>query len=96
MSDLLRILYRPGYDKRPPGNGMPRAHTEAAYATWAELGEHLEAKMMKPLHWEQDRFVAHVNDTLDTITHAERVFLEIERIEGAKAFYTVDYDPLRY
>ncbi|HXI78301.1 MAG TPA: hypothetical protein VNH21_14255 [Steroidobacteraceae bacterium] len=90
MSDLLRLLYRPDEVHRAPGNAMPRDPADRA-----EIHDFLSARMIKPLHWSDGEYHAHVKDTLETMTWAERIWTEIEMTQAVPSYYTSDYDPLR-
>ena len=52
--------------------------------------------MMRPLHASDDDFQQRVKAETDSMTLAERVFVEIEMTQRNRTFYSADYDPLAY
>lgn len=94
MTDV-RCLYRPGVEPPGRGGGAPSGPGRPAQEARRDLGEYLDSVLMRPL-WSsnQDRS-GQIESALDTLTPAERVFLEIEMQQRRGSFYSADYDPLR-
>ncbi len=91
MSDLLRLLYRPGQPHRgPPDAAAPRYPADRD-----DMKDYLATKLMKPLYRSEMEHQRHVRDTVEAMTWAECIWTEIEMMQGAKSYYISDYDPLR-
>ena len=90
-----RILFDPNREIPRPGDGAPRAvGSEATKARYA-LGEYLDAVLPRPLLFDDAQAQGRIEQALDTMTRAERVYLEIEMTERARRLHSFDYDPLR-
>lgn len=109
MSDLLRVLYRPGYEQLPAGGGMPKGNSKEAQKALGQIGEYLLAHRLKPVPLRELSAAdlrmgvrggglsdEDVLQTMDAMTISDRIHLEIEMIESGGASYASDYDPLRY
>ena len=59
------------------------------------MAEFLHGALMKPLHHSTQQHRLSVEQALNTMSHAERVYLEIEMTERAKVMHSYDYDALR-
>lgn len=77
-------------DRSPPnlGSGSPRGHEQAAREQRAALGQYLLVDIGVPADLLEDR--------LDKMTLAERVFAEVEMQSRLQVMHSYDYDPLRY
>ena len=93
----IRSLYRPGRESPGHGNGAPTGHSKESMQARLELMSFLDSTLPKPLHHSSSmERAAQIESCLNTMTLAERVFLEIEMQSRKPTFYTSDYDPLRY
>jgi hypothetical protein len=85
-----RCIHRANRVDMPTTNVAPRdPHDRQAMA------EFLGAKLMKPLYHSAQQHHMSVEHSLNTMSHAERVYLEIEMTERTKAMHSYDYDALR-
>ncbi len=99
MSDLLRVLYSPQPNPQrlaPADPFLPRGHTKDAITARQAISDYLAAQMMRPLHASDEDFDRRVKAETDSMTLAERVFVEIEMTQRNRTFYSADYDPLAY
>jgi hypothetical protein len=94
MSDV-RVLFDPNRRTFPPANGAPKAIGRAGTEARHHLGEYLDAVLHRPLAFNDEQAHARVETALDTMTRAERVYLEIEMQSRARILHSFDYDPLR-
>ena len=95
MSDV-RVLFDPHRIAPQPGDGAPRAHGgRDMVQARQQLGEYLDAKLMRPLYCDDAQQHQRVETALDTMTRAERIVLEIEMTERVRQSHSFDYDPLR-
>lgn len=94
MSDV-RVLFDPNRVKPQPGNGAPKAVGKAATDERYRLGEYLDAVLHQPLGINDEQRQARVEQSLDTMTRAERVYLEIDMQARSRVLHSFDYDPLR-
>lgn len=94
MSDV-RVLFDPNRIALPPGNGAPRAVGKAATEERYRLGEYLDAVLQVPLGSNDSQRQQRVEQSLDTMTRAERVYLEIEMQSRSRVLHSFDYDALR-
>lgn len=94
MSDT-RCLFRPDHVTAPPGNGAPRAIGREGTEARFRIGEFLDAALMRPLYFDEAQQQQRVEHSLDTMTQAERVYLEIEMMDRATIMHSFDYDALR-
>lgn len=93
MSDPgVRVLYQPGNEPAPHTNTVPRHSSDRARET---LGQFLDATLIRPLHFTEQQQAQRVEDSLDTMTLAERITIEIEMQSRNKTVHSFDYDPLR-
>jgi hypothetical protein len=60
-----------------------------------KLADFLALALMKPLHHSHAQHRLSVEQSLNTMSHSERVYLEIEMTERAKVMHSYDYDALR-
>lgn len=95
MTDV-RLLYRPGQESNDiPGDGAPRGSSKEAIVARNDLGEFLDAVLLRPLWFDESQQMQRVEHSLNTMTLAERVTLEIEMTERARTVHSYEYDPLR-
>jgi hypothetical protein len=96
MSADVRLLYRPGQELNDiPGDGAPRGTSKEAQLARNNLGDFLDAMLLRPLWFDESRQMQRVEQALTSMTLPERVMLEIEMTERAKTVHSYDYDPLR-
>lgn len=77
------------------GGGAPTANSKEAIVARNNLGEFLDAVLIRPLWFDEGRQMQRVEQSLATMTVAERIYLEIEMTERNRAVHSYDYDPLR-
>jgi len=94
MSDV-RVLFDPNRERPVAGFGAPKPIGKDATAARYALGEYLDAALMRPLFFDGTQQQARIETALETMTPAERVYLEIEMSERARQLHSFDYDPLR-
>ena len=96
MSDVrdVRLLHR-GVPTPLPSDGAPRGGLPSSVEERTRLAEFLDGALMRPLYFSQQQQRMRVDDALSTMSRAERVYLEIEMSERARASHSFDYDPLR-
>lgn len=90
-----RVLFDPNRVPSRPSNGAPRAIGKEGIQARHQLGEYLDAVLQRPLYFDDGQSQARVESALDTMTQAERVYLEIEMQSRARVLHAFDYDPLR-
>lgn len=96
MSDDIKLLYRRGMEDRDViGFGAPRGNSKESLVARNQIGEFLDETLMRPLYFDETQQMARVEHSLNTMTIAERIAIEIEMTERTKVFYSYDYDPLR-
>lgn len=94
--DDCRLIHRPSDAVAPPlANGAPKGTSKESIIARNNLGEFLDAVLIRPLHFDESQQMERVEQSLNTMTRAERVYLEIEMTERARAVHSFDYDPLR-
>ena len=96
MSDDVRLIYR----RTAPvpsviESAAPRGNSKEAIVARNNLGEFLDAVLIRPLWFDESQQMLRVEQSLNTMSHAERVYLEIEMTERAKVMHSYDYDALR-
>jgi hypothetical protein len=95
MSDDVKLIYREGmHDLDVPGYGAPRGNTRESLVARNSLAEFLDATLLRPLYFSEEQQMARVEQSLNTMTIAERIAIEIEMTERSKVFHSFDYDPL--
>ena len=94
MSDV-RCLYRAGRETYPLAHGAPKPTSKEGIIARNDIAEYLDAHLMQPLFFSSLQHEARVTQSLDTMTQAERVYLEIEMHERARVMHSFDYDPVR-
>lgn len=94
MTNDVRCLFNPGREIPRPGNGAPRGAGRAAHDARINLEEFLDANLQRPLTLSNSDRSKQLEQSLDTMTQAERVWLEIEMQSQTPATYSVDYDAL--
>jgi len=95
MNDDVRCLFRPGVEPPGRGGGAPSGAGRMQQEARRELGDYLDAVLMRPLNATDHDRSQQIETSLDSMTPAERVYLEIE-MQGRKgSLYTADYDALR-
>jgi hypothetical protein len=85
-----RLLYR--------GDAPVQQRTDVAPGGTVErerLGEFLSGALMKPLWHSAEQHRVAVEHSLNTMSIAERIAIEIEMTERARVMHSYDYDPLR-
>ena len=92
---MTRCLFNPNRERYTPGDGAPKGNFPAARIARQALGEFLDANLTRPLYNSTAQNDARVERELDSMTQAERVYLEIEMQARARVFHSSDYDPLR-
>lgn len=93
---MTRLLYDP--NRSPPrelGTGAPRGHSKSVLEARNELAGYLDAHLHRPLHFSEVEAAHRVETALNTMTQAERVYLEIDMQSRAKVFHSSEYDPIK-
>jgi hypothetical protein len=90
-----RVLFDPNRIAVPASDGAPRAIGKEGVQARHQLGEYLDAVLQRPLYFDDGQSQARVETALDTMTQAERVYLEIEMQGRARVLHSFEYDPLR-
>lgn len=94
---MLRVLYDPRYDPRPPdGNALPSGHSPAAQQQREQLTDAVIADTPRPLWGGAGDYADLVAERLRRMTLADRLDLELRLIEAGGSNFTSDYDPLKY
>lgn len=91
-----RCLFRAGEVAMPLTDVAPSGSTPTSADERARLADFLDVVLMKPLHHSAQQHRMNVEQSLNTMTRAERVYLEIEMTERAKVTHSYDYDALRF
>lgn len=95
MNDV-RCLHRAGVVPAPETNVVPRRDFSGNNIEERErLADFLSDALMKPLYHSVQQHRQNVEQSLNTMTIAERIAIEIEMTERTKVFHSYDYDPLR-
>lgn len=94
MSDH-RVIFDPNRSPAPRSNGAPKPVGKEGIQARHELGQYLDAVLQRPLYASEEQAQARVEAALDTMTPAERVYLEIEMQDRVRALHSFDYDALR-
>lgn len=95
MNDV-RCLHRAGAMPMPETNVVPRRPDVPHQAEERDrLAEFLGDALMKPLYHSVQQHRQTVEQSLNTMTIAERIAIEIEMTERSKVFHSFEYDPLR-
>lgn len=95
MSDVVRCLYRPDRQVFPPADGAPRPTNTETTKARNDICEYLDAHLMQPLYFSSAQQQQRVEESVNTMTRAERVHLDIEMHERARVLHSFDYDPIR-
>lgn len=95
MTDAVRCLYRPDHNIFPLADGAPRATNTETTKARNDICEYLDAHLMQPLFFNSQQQQARVEESVNTMTRAERVYLEIEMHDRARVLHSFDYDPIR-
>jgi hypothetical protein len=96
MSDDVRLIHRPGREMDfVLGNGAPRGNSKEAIVARNNLGEFLDAMLIRPLWFDESQQMQRVEQSLNTMTRAERIAIEIEMTQASKVMHSYDYDALR-
>lgn len=91
-----RCLFRPGDDVvRVPGDGAPKGNSKETLLARNDLGDFLDEALIRPLWFNESQQAERVQHSLNTMTRAERVYLEIEMQDQRRAVHSFDYDPIR-
>lgn len=90
-----RLLYDPNRQRPVPGNGAPRGGSKSVVEARNELAGYLDAHLHRPLYSSEIEAQSRVEQALDTMTQAERVYLEIDMQRVATVFHSSEYDPLK-
>ena len=85
-----RLLRRAGPDAPPPA---PTVRLDAP--TREAYGDFLSMALMRPLWHSAQQHRLSVEQSLNTMSLAERVYLEIEMTQRSQVMYSFEYDPLR-
>jgi hypothetical protein len=89
-----RLLHRANAPVQQRTNVAPGMNTARGAVERERLAEFLSGALMKPLwHSAQQHHMA-VEHSLNTMTLAERIAIEIEMMERAQVMHSFDYDPL--
>lgn len=86
----VRVLWQPGEIPAPRTNAVPKRSGDRARET---LGQFLDATLIRPLYFSEEQQAKRVEDSLDTMTLAERIAIEIEMQSRNKSVHSFDYDP---
>jgi len=60
-----------------------------------DIADFLYGALMKPLHHSIQQHRLNVEQSLTTMTIAERIAVELEMTQRSRAVHSYDYDPLR-
>ena len=90
-----RCLYRPDRETFPDGTGAPRQVGREGMQAFNEIAEYLDAHLMQPLYFTGGEMQSRVEQSLRSMSQAERVFIEIEMNERRRVMHSFDYDPVR-
>ncbi len=85
-----RLLHRANVEPALPTRNAPRDPDARD-----NMADFLHGALMKPLHHSIQQHRLNVEQSLNTLSHAESVYLEIEMTERAKVMHSYDYDSLR-
>lgn len=94
MTDV-RLIHRPGDMPRELGNGAPCGASKESIVARNNLGEFLDVVLTRPLWFDESQQMQRVTESLDTMTLAERIAIELEMTDRTRAVHSYDYDPLR-
>ena len=91
---MTRCLFNPARERFNPGVGAPRGNSRPSLEARHAIGEYLDANLTRPLYNSEAQNFQRVENELNAMTVAERVYLEIEMQQRAKVFFSADYDAL--
>lgn len=91
----VRCLSRPDRETWAKTNTVPQATTKAGADVRGTLSQFLQATLMRPLHFNEQKAQAQIETALDTMTLEERIAIEIEMQTRNAPVHSFDYDPLR-
>lgn len=92
---MIRCIYNSAWPKDKLDDGAPHGRGVKSTMARQTLGYFLDASLPLPLWADSEARDQRVENALNTMSHAERVFLEIEMQERMKQYHTSEYDPLR-
>ena len=95
MDDDVRLIYRASAAPAPVADGAPSGSTKESIMARNALGDYLDAVLIRPLWFSEEKQMDRVTQSLNTMTRSERILLEIEMTERAKKMHSFEYDPLR-
>lgn len=90
MTNDCRRIFRADHVEMARTNVAPQQPEERE-----EMAGFLSGALMKPLHHSTQQHRLNVEQSLASMTRAERVYIEIEMMQRARAAHSFDYDPLR-
>ena len=91
---MIRCLYRPGQQPLPQGDGAPRGGGKSVVEARNRLAGYLDGALMRPLYSTDQEQFHRVEQALETMSVAERVYLEIEMQEREKVFHSYNYEAI--
>ena len=95
MPDDCRLIYRASSAPAPAANGAPTGSTKESIVARNALGDYLDAVLIRPLWFDEEKQMERVTQSLNTMTRSERILMEIEMTERTKKMHSFEYDPLR-
>jgi len=95
MDDDVRLIYRASAAPLPAADGAPSGNTKESIVARNALGDYLDAVLIRPLWFDEEKQMDRVSQSLNTMTRSERILLEIEMTERAKKIHSFEYDPLK-
>jgi hypothetical protein len=90
-----RLLHRADAPVLQQTNIAPEMNTAQGAVEREHLAEFLSAALMKPLWHSAQQHRMAVEHSLNTMSIAERIAIEIELTERTQVMHSFDYDPLR-
>ena len=92
----VRMIFDPNRGPaKQISTGAPRGHGKSVIEARTRLAGYLDEHLPRPLHFNDVDAARRVEQAIDTMTPAERVYLEIDMQSQAKVMHSSDYDPLR-
>jgi hypothetical protein len=90
-----RLLHRAGAPVQQQTGSAPGMSTACGAVERERLAEFLSGALMKPLWHSAQQHRMAVEHSLNTMSIAERIAIEIELTERTQVMHSFDYDPLR-
>jgi hypothetical protein len=91
-----RLVLRANTSSPQRSSVAPNANTPQGAIERGHLAAFLSGALMKPLWHSSEQHRWTVEQSLNTMSIAERIAIEINMTEREQAMYSCDYDPLRF